>query len=125
MQNNQFDFELFFNGYVTAALWSSTDDEGNPLDDAYVKDDIHPAALGTMRKDCRDFMESNKDDLMAYKNERASEESAGIDFWLTRNGHGAGFWDRGLGALGARLTKASKPYSNCDLYVGDDGMIHI
>ena len=24
----------------------------------------------------------------------------GHDLWLTRNGHGAGFWDRGLGAQG-------------------------
>lgn len=120
MQN--FDFEAFFQGYLAAALWSSIDEEGNPLDDAYGKDDIHPAAMAQMRKDCRDFMESNKDDLMmAYKN---GEESAGIDFWLTRNGHGAGFWERGLGALGARLTKASKQDS-CYLYVGDDGMIHI
>ncbi len=53
-----------------------------------------------------------------------SSEQAGHDFWLTRNGHGAGFWDRGLGALGERLSKESKPYGSCDLYVGDDGQIY-
>ena len=40
-------------------------------------------------------------------------------------GHGAGFWDRGLGALGKRLTDASKLYGESDEYVGDDGRIHI
>lgn len=36
---------------------------------------------------------------------------------LTRNGHGAGFWDRGLGALGTELTNACKPYGGVDLYI--------
>ena len=49
----------------------------------------------------------------------------GHDLWLTRNGHGAGFWDRGLGALGDRLTKASEAYGSCDVYVGDDGKLHL
>jgi hypothetical protein len=39
-----------------------------------------------------------------------SPESVGHDFWLTRNGHGAGFWDRGLGELGERLSAAARVY---------------
>jgi hypothetical protein len=38
----------------------------------------------------------------------------GHDIILTANGHGAGFWDRGLGARGDRLTEASKPYGSLD-----------
>lgn len=49
---------------------------------------------------------------------------AGIDFWLTRNGHGAGFWDRGLGDVGTRLTCAAHNYGSVDLYAGDDGLIY-
>jgi hypothetical protein len=52
------------------------------------------------------------------------EERAGHDFWLTRNGHGAGFWDRGLGTLGNRLSAAAKVYSGCDLFVGDDARVY-
>lgn len=37
-------------------------------------------------------------------------EQCGHDFILTRNGHGAGFWDRGYGAAGDRLTSAAKAY---------------
>lgn len=33
---------------------------------------------------------------------------AGHDYWLTRHGHGTGYWDRGLGELGERLTDAAK-----------------
>jgi hypothetical protein len=35
----------------------------------------------------------------------------GHDFILTANGHGCGFWDRGLGELGDRLTEATRGYS--------------
>jgi hypothetical protein len=51
-------------------------------------------------------------------------EQAGHDFWLTRNRHGAGFWDRGHGAEGADLTQHAKSFGDCDLYVGDDGGIY-
>jgi hypothetical protein len=49
---------------------------------------------------------------------------AGHDFWLTRNHHGCGFWDRGLGELGDQLTKASQQFDEIDLYVGDDGKLY-
>lgn len=36
---------------------------------------------------------------------------AGHDFYLTRNGHGAGFWDGDYEkAKGQRLTDACRPY---------------
>lgn len=49
----------------------------------------------------------------------------GYDFVLTRNGHGAGFWDRGLGEAGDRLTAAAHSYGESGLYVGDDGRLHV
>lgn len=36
-------------------------------------------------------------------------ESFGHDFQLTRNGHGAGFWDRGYGEDGTYLTDMTRP----------------
>jgi len=52
-------------------------------------------------------------------------DRAGHDFWLTRNGHGAGFWDGDWpDDAGGRLTEASKKYGEFNLYVGDDGLIH-
>ncbi len=36
----------------------------------------------------------------------------GGDFYLTRNGHGAGFWDRGYGNIGTQLSKAAKIYGS-------------
>src|ERR1700723_1133113 len=96
--------EEFFNAYLVCALWSSTDDDGNPLDDNRDCDDFAPEALAEMRNDCDAFCEAESDDLARYaaelpRTEWSQDARAGHDFWLTRNGHGAGFWDRGLGEL--------------------------
>jgi hypothetical protein len=56
--------------------------------------------------------------------EHFSDAQAGHDFWLTRNRHGAGFWDRGLGDAGRMLTEMAHPYGECALYVGDDALIY-
>lgn len=83
-----------------------------------------------VREDVTDFVLANADDLLAYVEARSphavaeydgqtsadwAAECIGHDFILTRNHHGAGFWDRGLGDLGDRLTKASDPYGTIDL----------
>lgn len=123
------NLEEFHRAYMVAALWSSTDDDGEPLDDAFSIDDISEECKAAMLESCKDFIESNAPDLAKYGAKMAceqwtAEDRAGHDFWLTRNGHGAGFWDRGLGALGDRLSKAAKVYGSAGLYVGDDGLIY-
>ncbi len=107
--------------YTICALWSSVDDDGEPLDSAYSIDDISAQTIKQMQADIDAFIESNEELLMESG---MSDEQIGHDFWLTRNGHGSGFWDRGLGSIGEALTKASKPFGSSDLYVGDDGLIY-
>lgn len=109
----------FTTGYATCALWSSTDDNGEPLDKDYDIDDISPTTLKQMIVDCADFQTANAE-LLA----EIDPGQAGHDFWLTRNHHGVGFWDRGLGVVGEQLTKAAHEYCGVDLYEGDDGKIH-
>lgn len=115
----------FVTAYLECALWSSHDnatpDGGEPMDANYSLDDIAPESLAAAIKDCENFQEANAADLALA----GSDEQNGHDFWLTRNGHGAGFWDRGYpDGLGERLSKECKPYGSVDLYVGDDGKIH-
>lgn len=119
----------FLEGYFEAALWSSTDEDGNPLDDSHGSDDMSSECLRAMQETCTDFINSNSANLAEYADRmKGSEWSAGSraghDFWLTRNGHGTGFWDRGLGALGDRLTSAANVYSSVYLYIADDGKIY-
>jgi uncharacterized protein (TIGR03066 family) len=76
----------FTEAYIEAALWSSTDDDGTPLDDNFGAEDISPETLAEMVSDCEQFQTDHADDI------GANLRRAGIDFWLTRNGHGAGYW---------------------------------
>lgn len=126
--------DSFTQGYITCALWSSNDESddsgGNPMDDNYSDDDIAERALQEIIDDCKDFQKSNAELLEQYCEQKQhaagydAMECAGHDFWLTRNGHGTGFWDRGLGELGKKLSEAAKVYGGVDLYVGDDGKIY-
>jgi hypothetical protein len=109
----------FTQAYITAALWSSTDDDGDPLDNQYSIDDISDETFMEMVKDCQSFQQQNAELLS-----QIDDSQAGHDFWLTRCGHGAGFWDRGLGQIGDHLTDAAHAFGNVDLYVGDDGKIY-
>lgn len=115
--------DAFTQAYIEAALWSSMDNAddqgGEPLDANYGPGDIAPETLARMVEDCKAFQRDNAGDIAG------DPERAGHDFWLTRNGHGAGFWDGDWpGEAGERLTAASHAYGSHELYVGDDGLIH-
>jgi hypothetical protein len=130
--------EEFIKGYKVCALWSSShieddeDNEGTPFDQLDPEPEWSEEALTAVKEDCEAFCTDQESDLLDYMLERVYNLAdrttlahAGHDFWLTRCGHGAGFWDRGLGELGDRLTKACEPYGNVDLYLGDDGKIYL
>lgn len=122
----------FLNGYITALLWSSTDDNGEPLDNGEYQ--LAPEARAKCAEDCARFMAMAQIDLAKYEASRSHSldysvsECAGHDFWLTRNGHGVGFLDRGLDELGDRLTALcghGSPFPPVDAYVGDDGKVYL
>jgi hypothetical protein len=107
--------------YLETALWSSTDPETDePLDQNYSVSDFSRESRSAALRDVASFMSHHHADLAASG---LSPERIGHDFWLSRNGHGAGFFDEGLGALGDRLQKAAKVYGSVDLYA-HRGKIH-
>lgn len=111
-------FNKFYRSYVETALWSSTDDNGEPLDQ--VDAELADQTKKKMEVDCRRFYVENKDDI-----ETGDVSMAGHDFWLTRNGHGSGFWDGDWPEeIADRLTASSKRFGEANLYVGEDGQIY-
>jgi hypothetical protein len=112
--------DAFGRGYIEAALWSSTDDDGESLDH-FDASNIDAATRRQMYKDCKAFKRQNR---RLLRKSGLSQERQGHDFWLTRNRHGAGFWDEGIGRIGNALTKAAHAFGSFDLYLGDDGKIH-
>lgn len=144
----------FTRAYITTALWSSTDDDGQPLDDNNGLSDISPATLAKMEADCTRF-QGEQSTLLAESG--LDDSRAGHCLWLNRNGAGSGYWDEYSSAtcdtheleqaiaIGSRdfskrdaldqscpchyhvcqrLSIAAKALGTFDLYIGDDGQIH-
>ena len=102
--------------YFETMLWSSTDmDSGEPLDKEYDVKDISKALKDSSKKDLLSFAEYCEKECSKELEEYLEEEgysSFGHDMWLSRNGHGAGFFGRGNGYKA--LQKASKTFGSVD-----------
>ena len=122
----------FVQGYLEAALWSSViyrgeegaEEEGNedPFDKHYGVDDFTDDALIKSINDCNNFVRENGEKLSGASLDYGQH---GHDFWLTRNRHGAGFWDRGYGVVGKELSDAAKAYGEVNLYETDDKKVGV
>jgi len=102
------------------------------MDSEYSMADIAAATLRVMIADCDAFQaamaEYITDDCncLVHTSQWTASELAGHDFWLTRNRHGAGFWDGDwTDAADAAMTAYSHAAGEQSLYVGDDGEIYI
>ena len=110
----------FTRGYLEAIEWL-LDDKTRAEITAFA-----PTLIEEAKADCAAFLQSEADDLARYCELTGRDMSdAGVDFWLTRNRHGAGFWDRGNDPVFRRLTEASRPYGGRNAYAGDDRLLHL
>ena len=71
--------------------------------------DLTEECLLNLEADCRSFWHRYGCYVEAEPTNPGISQ-AGHDFWLTRNGHGAGFWDGDWPIYGDMLTEGSKCY---------------
>ena len=106
--------------YLTAALWSSLDGDGLPLDRDYDIEDIAEESYKKASSDCEKFKK-----MAGALLDGLEMEEVGHDFWLTRAGHGAGFWDGDYEEdVGEKLTNISKKFPEVYPVVGNKGKIY-
>jgi hypothetical protein len=129
----QIDLEEVFKHYLIAAVWSSTLEDGNPMDNTHSFNDFNPVVLENLKEEVVKFCNQHAELLTQFaaalpqKREWTESAQIGHDLWLTQNGHGAGFWDRGCGEAGenlSRLVGHGTEFSPTNLYIGDDGKIY-
>ena len=137
METHTLDLECELDQYIATAMWSTNADHLDPegtgeagaLEDHYSASDLAPETRESMRADLADFIQHADPRALAFWEAELGAGSIGHDFWLTRNGHGAGFWDRftrGVGqSFGNHLTEKARPYGESYLYAGDDGRLYI
>lgn len=76
---------VFFRAYIEAVYFTETGETDQPESDA----DLTHEFLRQSAMDCDRFFNVYGELIGRHRIEKA-----GHDFWLTRNGHGVGFWDR-------------------------------
>ena len=119
---------IILDSYLETAVWADAEEdvETDGLD--FDKESITNA-----RNDVREFYTKTKKITTNILFNRSPGDDDnfwrmfGHDFWLTRNEHGAGFWDKPelYGDDGDRLSDIATSMGGKDLYVGDDGKLHI
>ncbi|AXQ61404.1 hypothetical protein SEA_MARIETTA_85 [Gordonia phage Marietta] len=122
-------------GYLLALLWTQRVGAVDDLDDTtlldagYTVDDVDASTRERVTRELRDVVETHPLAVRMYGAQRRHNaadgsvwEHFGHDFLLTRDGHGAGFWDRGLGALGDYLTAVADGYGEHDELFTLDGV---
>lgn len=130
MKASEFDRSVVLQHAKIAALWSTTGDEGaelngvacENLDDVFTPEDVTGEAETELVQLIDNFFDLAGDLLDEYP---MTAEQMGHDIILTTNHHGAGFWDRGLGELGTKLTDIAHSLGGYQLYVGDDGKLYV
>lgn len=119
-------------------LWQAgdiTNEQGESTleswDEVYDVDDFAPGQRDQMRKFLAQFMADNLADLVStghvagQANDIGRLHQIGHDYVLTTGGHGAGFWDRGHGEAGERLSEVCRAErQEWGLYVDDEGKLH-
>lgn len=105
-------------GYMEAAMFCDAEDI--PSSKLFAL-----SAIARAYGECARFMHDNYDALWAARHTGLTWMQLGRDLWFTRNGHGVGFWDRGLGDLGEQLTEAAKAMGGQYIYLGDDSFVYL
>lgn len=116
------DLQAMVESYIETALWSSTEctedgEMGEPLDENYSAEDIDDSLFAEMVSDCDSFRDGQAELL-----EDVSPSDMGHNFWLSRNGHGAGFFDSDA-EHADELQKACRPYGSVDLMVHEGRVV--
>lgn len=104
--------------YLECCSWAESGEDESAL--GRHAPDFSLDAQATALERCESFLHGNPDVSLSG----LTAEQVGHDLWLTSQGHGSGFWDRGLGEIGKRLSKRAK-LEHCDAYIGDSGLVEL
>jgi len=118
---NDYDIDTAVDSYITALIWT---EEGHETDyDPWEGKNIY------------DIDENSKDEIVKEVEwfinsagdvfEDMTDDQIGNDLWLTRNGHGSGFFERINDSENLTIiTKLCDVLGNVDAEIGDDGNIY-
>lgn len=132
------DTAEFVTGFLLAAGWDAmVRDEDRDAWDGHLEDLgvdrrdgratgaevlalVSDSELRDLVSDAMDFIDFHRVDLVEAVQLGSNEADLGINWYLSRNHHGTGLWDAGLGEVGDRLHAAADPYGAVSVEVWFD-----
>lgn len=110
----------FTRAYIEAMLWSTIDEKtGNFFENNYGASDFTFEAMTDIIEECQWFQKTYAEHIAGQ------EKMAGHDFWLTREGHGSGYWDGDWeDPAGTELYEACKPFNANAMVWEENGNLH-
>ena len=105
--------KMILESYIEAVLFTSELDE-------YCIDDFEKDSLELCKKEVLEFVDKAVE-FIDDSNNFETLDMVAHDFWLTRNGHGTGFWDKDY-TNKDDLTKLSSSYCERNVFL-DNGKI--
>ena len=118
------DLDVIVDGYLDALFFTEEgvheDEYGNDTMEDKTLSDIDNDTKVEIEKEVEWFVNSAGDVF-----EELSDDQIGHDFWLTRNGHGSGFFERINDSENLEtIEELCNILGTVGTYVGDDGKIH-
>lgn len=125
---NALHLNAFIAGYFEALYFAdcATNCDGETVENIDGVD-MTDAAREECRQDCARFLDlaGGKVNLVIAGSDDYDHTQAGRDFWFSRQGHGVGFWDRGLGLAGDNLHKVAQLFGEKHLYINECGLLEV
>lgn len=127
-----------FKGYIECALWTDEerlndeyyeefvqlkDEFKNKMFNSFVSDDIDVDSKIDAYNDIKTFIKNAGDEAVNEAIEENGLFQLGMDIWLTRNGHGSGFFDHNYDNEDI-LEQTAKELGSSDIYIGDDAKLY-
>lgn len=91
----------------------------------FSREDIDSDSMIQAYTDIKQFINLAGQEAIIYAINEMGLSRLGHDIWLTRNGHGAGFFDHSYDDhIEKILMNAARQLKSADLYIGDDMKLH-
>ena len=111
--------------YLEAAVFADSPQNEDALSDAEESEgfEFSEEAEHIAFIDCLYFVRNS---FPWFRRDSLTPEQVGHNLWLSRNGHGVGFWDRGF-VHGDFLHARAERMETCDIYLSDqiDGILYL
>jgi len=105
------DLDRFYETYVDSACWAECPDSRTNSSTENLREELGKDTLKKMREDCARFLQRFGRMIGPHRIEKAA-----CDFWLSRQGHGSGFWSRTevWGILTDKLDEGARGFGHFD-----------